>query len=221
MVDMSYTEKAYSESRVKGVFGDSMAEGIAGMGAVALAIIGLANVYPVLLASIAIMTVGVALAFEGGAVSARYSALNGERFTKMDAAAHWGGVAALFLAGASGIALGILSLVGVIPMVLIPVAAIVFGSALMLDSGANERLSGLEARHSETFSVSEDVVKKTARASAGIQVLVGIGSIVLGILALVGIAPLVLSLVVMLSVGAVELLTGVMIGGRMASIFSK
>jgi hypothetical protein len=221
MVDMSDTETGYSEHRKKGAFGGSMAEGIAGLGAIALAIFGLSNVYPVLLASVAIMAVGVALAFEGGTVSARYSAFAKEGTTIKDMAARWGGMTALFLAGAIGIALGILSLIGLVPMVLIPVAAVVFGFALMLDSGANERLSALETRHSEAFNASEDVVRRTAGFSAGIQIVVGLGSIVLGILALVGIAPLSLSLIVMLSIGAVSLVTGNLIGGRLSAIFSK
>ena len=221
MADMTYTEKEYYESRTKGAFSGSMAEGIAGMGAIALAIIGLSNVYPVLLASIAIMAVGVALAFEGGAVSARYSALAKAGTTGKDMAVRWGGVTALFLAGAIGIALGILSLVGLVPMVLMPVAAIVFGSALMMDSGVNERLSVLEASRSEAFNASEDTIRRTARFSAGIQVMVGLGSIVLGILALVGLAPLGLSLIAMLSIGVATLATGTLIGGRLSAIFSK
>jgi hypothetical protein len=221
MVDMAYTEREDSKSHNKGVFSGSMAESLAGMGAIALAIIGLSNVYPALLASIAILAIGVALAFEGGSVSARYSALAKEGTTTKDMAARWGGVTALFLAGAIGIALGILSLVGLVPMVLIPVAGIVFGSALMMDSGANERLSVLEARHSEDFNASEDAIRKTARFSAGTQVLVGIGSVTLGILALVGIAPMVLSLITMLSIGAASLLTGALIGGRLTALFSS
>ena len=63
------------------------------------------------------------------------------------------------------------------------------------------------------------LIKETAHASAGIQVLVAIGSIVLGILALLNIYPIVLSLVAMLSIGAVTLLTGAVIGGRMVRTF--
>jgi hypothetical protein len=221
MADMSYMEKEYTGIRTKAAFSGSMAEGIAGMCAVALAIIGLAHIHPVLLASIAIIAVGVAMAFEGGTISARYSPITKEGATTKDTVARWSGLTALFLAGAIGIALGVLSLVGVVPMVLMPVAAIVFGSALMLDSGANEHISALEARHPEDFNVSAGVVRNTGRVSAGIQILAGIGGIVLGILALTGIAPLVLSLVVMLSIGAVLLLTGALIGGRMTPISGK
>ncbi len=104
-------------------------------------------------------------------------------------------------------------------MILLPAAAIVFGSALILDSGANARLSVLEARHSEEFKSREKTIKETAYASAGIELLVGIGIIVLGIVALNGVYPLMLILVAMLGIGAANLMTGAMIGGRMSSIF--
>ena len=44
--------------------------GVVGIGAVGLAIIGLANVAPQFLASIASIAIGMALAFEGGMISA-------------------------------------------------------------------------------------------------------------------------------------------------------
>ena len=219
MDQTDYTSKEFSGSGAKMIFGESTAEGIAGMGAVALAILGLVNILPAMLVSISIIAVGVALAFEGGAISARYAAYIREAHSKMDATLRWSGISALFLAGAAGIALGILALIGVVPTVLIPVAALVFGAALVLDSGANERLSMMEAHHAEEFKISEHAVKETARASAGVQVLVGIGSIVLGILALIGIHPIVLSLVAMLALGAATLITGAAIGGRMARVF--
>jgi hypothetical protein len=219
MVDTAYTGKDFSETNAKGAFSSALAEGIAGIGAVALAIIGLAHVFPEILVSVATIAIGVALAFEGGAISARYSAMLSEPEEKSDATAQWGGVTALFVGGATGIALGILALVGVAPMVLIPVAALVFGSALVLDSGANERLSIMEARHTEGFRVSENVIRETTHAASGIQVLVGLGSIALGILALIGLVPMILSLVAMLSIGAANLLTGSMIGARLSKVF--
>jgi hypothetical protein len=211
------------KSHTKKAFNSMTVEGVVGLGAVAATIVGLSNVAPELLAAIACMAVGVASAFEGGAISARYSTLIGmaEGYTSTDASARWVGMTILFLAGAVGIALGILSLLGIAPMILIPVAAIVLGSAMILDSGANTRLSILEMRHSEEFNCRENIIKETAYASAGIELLVGIGSVVLGIVALNGVYPLVLSLVAMLSIGAANLMTGAMIGGRMSSIFRR
>jgi hypothetical protein len=218
MAEPTYTSKEVSESKIKAAMGSSMTEGFIGIGAVALAIIGLAGVLPVILLAVATIALGVALAFEGGSISARYAALIEEGEAKKDAA-RWGGVTSLFLAGVAGITLGILSLIGIVPGILIPVSAIAFGGALILDSGANERLSRLEAEYSEGFKTSESVMRETARTSAGLQVLVGLGAIALGILALVNVFPLVLSLVAMLSIGTVNLITGTIIGGRMATMF--
>ncbi len=218
MVEPTYTSKDVSESRVKAAMGSSITEGFIGIGAVALAIIGLAGILPVILVAVATIAIGVALAFEGGSISARYAALMEEGETKGEAA-RWGGVTSLFLAGVAGITLGILSLIGIVPGILIPVSAIAFGGALILDSGANERLSRLEAQHAAGLKATEGVVRETSRTSAGLQMSVGLAGIALGILALVNVYPLVLSLVAMLSIGAVNLITGSMIGGRMATIF--
>ena len=130
-----------------GAMSNPITMGIVGIGAVATAIIGLANVLPQFLASITVIAVGVGLAFEGGAISARYAALISEGLETNDSI-RVGGITSLFLGGAAGITLGILALVGVQPITLIPIAAIVFGAAMILDSGTSERLSVLETRHS-------------------------------------------------------------------------
>jgi hypothetical protein len=221
--EVNATKEKLWKSHSKTGLGSSSAEGLVGLGAMALAIIGLANIIPFVLMSVASIAVGLALAFEGGAISARYSALMDfeEGPTQVGASARWGGVTTLFLAGSAGITLGILSLLGIVPMILIPVSALIYGAALILDSGTNARLSVLEARHSDEFKAKESTIKETAQATAGIQVLAGIGSIVLGILALNGVSPLVLSLVVMLSIGAANSLTGTIIGGRITRILRK
>jgi hypothetical protein len=180
---------------------------VAGIAAVAISIIGLAQVFPEILVSIATLAVGVALLFEGGAMAARFSDLVPE-MEKSAERVRWGGLTAEFLAGAAGIALGILALLHLAPMVLVPIAAIVYGCALILDSGVNHRLRSLEAQ------------KSGVHGSGNIQVLVvlvGVGAVTLGILALVGIVPMVLSLVAMLGIGGANLLSGSMIGGRMLS----
>lgn len=218
MVEPTYTSKNVSESRVKAAMGSSITEGFIGIGAVALAIIGLAGILPSILVAVATIAIGVALAFEGGSISARYAALLTEGETRKEDATRLGGVTALFLAGVAGIAMGILSLIGIASGILIPVSAIAFGGALILDSGANARLSQLEVSHAEV-KASESIMRETARSSAGLHMVVGLAGIALGILALVNVYPMVLSLVAMLSIGGVNLITGTMVGGRLATIF--
>lgn len=219
MVETANVNKEYyREPHARAAFGGTMAESFAGMGAVALAIIGLAHVFPQLLASIASIAVGISLAFEGGAISARYAALIGER-QPGEGAVGWQGTTSLFMAGAAGIALGILALVNVKPMILIPVAAVVFGAALILDSGANAHLATLEARYGAGSNFRPGLLRESAQESAGTQVLVGVGGVALGIIALTGIAPLVLSLVAMLIIGGANLMSGALIGERLPSTF--
>lgn len=209
------------KSHTRKAFTSITTEGIIGIAAVTLAIIGLANVVPEVLMAIACIAVGVAFAFEGGAISARYSTLIelNERYAKSDSFARWGGMGTLFVTGAFAIGLGILSLIGIVPLVLVPVAAIVLGAGLIVGSYTNYRLSVREARHYEEFRSRENVVKETTHASAGIQFAVGCAAVVLGIVALNGVYVLGLSLIAMLVIGATNALSGAMLGGRMSSIF--
>ena len=218
MAESSYHSSETTESAAKGGAGAGMAEGIIGIAAVALAIIGLANVFPVILVAVATVAIGVAFAFEGGTISARYAALSGAGGAEQSSVG--GGVTAMFLSGLTGITLGILSLIGINPLVLIPISAIAFGAALVMDSSSTARLAVLESTGREGFSSGSAVIaEETARSTAGLQILGGVAAITLGILALIGIVSLVLSLVAMLIVGAVNLLSGAMVGSQMVSVF--
>lgn len=200
----------------------SMAEGAAGLGAVVLAILGLAGILPFLLLPISTIAIGAALLFEGGAIAARFSNLltgmsrSGAQTTELG-----GGMTAEFLGGAAGVALGILGLLGVLPAVLIPVAAIVFGGSLIFGSAVTTRLNSLEIASSGGHELAQAAAREAVAAAAGVQVLVGLGGIALGIIALIGVAPDVLSLVAMLSIGASVLLSGTAISRRMVGVFRR
>ncbi len=191
--------------------GISIVEGIAGLVAVALAIIGLANVAPWVLASVAAIALGAAFVFESGAMAARFSALESEAQEESVSWLKWSTAGAEFLMGFAGIALGILALLGIDPAALVPVAIIVYGTALMVDSGIRMRLRKLETKHLDWRSF----------AFAAPQVFVGLGSITLSILALVGVAPLALILVGLLSVGTAVLITGSLVTGRSISLYRR
>ncbi|MFZ0932329.1 MAG: hypothetical protein WAN11_27265 [Syntrophobacteraceae bacterium] len=201
--------------------GTSFIEGLVGLAAVALAIIGLAHIYPWLLASISTIALGAAFVFESGAIGARFSALAQDTQGSETASSKWSGITAGFLAGCAGIALGILALLGVEQTVLIPVATIVFGAALIMDSGIRVRLSAMESERFSLQGVGREVAREAASASSGIQVLFGLGGITLGILAVIGISPQTLSLVALLGVGAAVLVVGSLVGGRMMSIYRR
>lgn len=201
--------------------GVSITEGVTGLATVALAIIGLADIFPWLLGAIATIALGAALVFEAGAITARFAALEpeGQGSLSLLTWGRWGTMSAGFLAGCAGIALGILAILHVDPEVLIPIAVIVYGAALIMDSGVRVRLSTLESEHAGLHGMSKQVAREAAAASSGIQVLVGLGGITLGILATIGISSQTLCLVALLSIGSAILVVGSFVGGRVIGMY--
>lgn len=221
MDNYPHVERESAEGPVKVATGTSVIEGLTGLGAVALSIIGLANVFPRVLLAVATIALGAALLFESGSIAARFSAIvaqSGPGQGRLSYSRIGGGMTTGFLAGAAGIALGILALLGIVPMVLIPISAIAYGIALVMDSGLKTRLTALESETSGEQGFGQVVASETASAYSGIQVIVGIGAVTLGILALVGINTLILSLVAMLIVSAAILVGGSIVGTRMVSM---
>jgi hypothetical protein len=199
----------------------STAASICGLGALALAIIGLAGAYPVFLVTIATIVAGAALMFEGGAISARVSKLmtDAGRPTA-ETSSVGGGMSAEFIAGIAGIALGIIALIGVVPGVLIPIAAIVFGGALLIGGGATASLNNLLSNRFEDTK-AQQAIRGAIGISSGVKTLVGLGAIALGVLALIGVATLPLSLIAMLIVGAAEFVGGGAVSGMFAGMFRR
>ncbi|HEX8949631.1 MAG TPA: hypothetical protein VF790_11750 [Dissulfurispiraceae bacterium] len=220
---MSVTQPEYherfEERRSRGMLAaGTIAEGIAGIGAIVLSIIGLVNILPAIMLSIATIAVGAALFFEGGAVTARFSHLLTMEESRVDVKEFGIGMTTEFLAGIAGMVLGILALIGILRMTLIPIAAIVFGASLLLGSGVSARLNSLWAVAAEDREAVREVTREAITASSGVQVLLGLSAIVLGILALIGFAPLALSLVAMLVLGLSDLLSGTSVMGRIMGI---
>lgn len=206
-----------SERTISGtIAGGSAIEAIGGIGAVVLTIIGLAGIVPHLMLSIAVIAVGAALVVEGAAIAAEYSRVlaevGGGSAINVELG---GGVAMEFLGGAAGIVLGILALIGIVPHLLNPIAAIVFGAALVLSTGTMTQFRNIGPSYSE----AERLARGAVSGGVGIQALAGLGAIVLGILALVGTNPLVMTLVALLAVGAAILFTGTAITSRLMTLF--
>lgn len=203
------------------VAGGSAVEAFGGLGTAVLAILGLAGVFPMYLAAIATIALGVSLFSEGGAVATRYRRVldeaGGGRF---EAAELGGGITAELLTGAAGSVLGVLALLGTVPAVLISSAVVVFGAGLLFGSGATARLDAFAATAGSEGRTGQ-VAREAMRAAAGAQVLIGIASVVLGVLGLVGIAPMVLGLVALLGLGASVLLSGSAIAGRVMNALER
>jgi hypothetical protein len=205
------------ETTMSIVAGGSVAEAVGGIGAAVLAILGLAGLLPQEMAAIATMAVGVALLLEGIAIATRFSDLLSETGRSLsDAAKLGGGLGAEFLGGVAGGILGLLALLGIVPVTLMAIAVIVFGASLLLSSGATYRLDSLASKLGQKTLTGTQVLAGVA--ASGVQVLVGIAGIALGIIALVGVSPMILILVGLLSIGAAVLISGSAVSGTIASV---
>jgi len=121
--------------------------------------------------------------------------------------------------GVAGIFLGALSLFGVTPRILLPVATVIFGLVLVLGTWAivrlNDRYTAKTCEKEETRAVARAGV----RIAETLEAFIGFGSIALGILGLtgLGLAPLTLTPVAMLGVGFSSLLNSTIFSGRVLS----
>lgn len=213
----SEREQEVTTARV--IAGGSSLEVIGGAGAAVLAIVGLAGGLPGYMAAIATIAIGGALVAQGGSIAARWSEvmheLDGGQYERVEVG---GGMSAEMLGGAAGIALGILALVGVMPLVLLSVAAIVFGGAVLFGGASMPELSELSLGPRASANARR-MTREAVKASGATMALAGIGAGVLGIIALIGAAgsqTLTLILVSMLALGGALLLSGTSLAGKVA-----
>lgn len=202
----------------------SVGETIAALATIILTILGLARVAPDFLVAIATIAFGAALLLHGSAVIAEYVRINirpGAMASSGD-----GGLSAVLLAGAAGIVLGILALLGISTHELTAIAIIAFGAALILSASLALRVHLLrlsvatleeKAQRLSSDALSGDMLSSTA----GIFGLAGLSAIVLGILALAGFSPVVLILIALLTLGSVSALTGFDLAGALVSAYSR
>jgi hypothetical protein len=96
-----------------------------------------------------------------------------------------GGAATESMGGVAVIVLTILSLLGVVPRILTPVAGIVFGIAFMVEGAA------IAARQATLIEQTEKTSIQELEIGGGvtIELTIGAAAIVLGVLALIGIVP--------------------------------
>jgi hypothetical protein len=194
-------------------------DAIGGVATIILAIVALSGVNQPMLAAIATIVFGAALLIQGGTMLTEYTKLMSPLGTGMtEEVAGGGGLSALFLVGAAGIVLGVLSLIGIAEHTLMAAAVIAFGSALLLSSNSvwhlyRAKQASYRAGAAPARSGAEFLAGEMASGSAALQCLAGLAAIVLGILAVTGTNPNVLTLVGLLVLGATVLLTGSTLSG--------
>jgi hypothetical protein len=117
--------------------------------------------------------------------------------------------------------LGVLSLLGVRPSILLPAAVIVLGITLLLASGVTARMNTAGIRSLAQNDYVREAGRQSVHAAAGAQLLIGMGALALGIIALDGVSPITLSLAAMLGLGVSDLLNGTAMATRITRIFRK
>jgi hypothetical protein len=216
----AYQKEPYSpewERRItkEMVGGGSLVEVLGGLGAIALAVLAVSNIIPQYLFPIAIMAVGVALAFESATLIMRHGHTPISFRTSP-----W--VSVQFLTGIGGFVLGLLALIGLNPVSLVSISLIVLGSGLFLGSGLTAKLNSLETERKENVMAERHQrnwhFALVTVPVVTIQVLCGLGAIALGILALLGIATGVLSAVAIFALGGAVFLSGTAVGGRLMRV---
>lgn len=196
------------------VTGGSTLELIGGGAAVVLTIIGLAGFLPFYMTSIATIAIGGALLAHGAAVAARWNEtmrqVASDRRHRVEVSS---GVGSEMLGGAAAVALGIIALAGVMPFVLLAVAAIVLGGSIVLGAPAHTDLARMASEGDRLGKLTYEAVE----GSSGAMVLAGVGAIVLGILALINVGPpFTLVMVSILAIGAAVFLGGSALTARFA-----
>lgn len=204
----------------------SVAESITALVTVVLTILGLAHVAPEFLVAVATIVFGAALLLHGSATLAEYASITLPPNAGPSPTHPTGdnGLSAVFLAGAAGVVLGILALLGISTHELTAIAVIAFGAALILSGSSAARVYLLRA----SLATSDERAKRIAgdalagemlSSSAGILGLAGLAAIVLGILALAGFSPVMLILIALLALGSVSALNGIDLTAAMMSAY--
>ncbi len=212
-------QATYRESVAYG----GLIDAIGGIATIVLAVIGLARVHEPLMVAIATVVFGVALLIQGGTMLSEFAQVIFPPESKVGDVDQFGGasLSVVFMGGAAGIVLGVLALLGINATVLTPIAAIVFGTVLVLSSNAVWQLymlrRAIKSEGQPQYAGAELLASEIASGSAGIQALAGLVAIVLGVLAVAGEANLTLNLVALLALGATTVMTG---GGLTATVLS-
>lgn len=181
--------------------------------AAACAIAGLADVLPVRLAALATLGVGFALLAQSTTLAARWSDAVKIRDSERAEAV---GIGTEMFGGLGGIALGVLALVDILPFILLPVAAITIGVALLLGGPTQPELA--EVAPASSVGKHYRVTRRAVRTSGGVMAMAGLGAVVLGALALlVSTGPIVtLCLAAMLCIASALVLAGGAVTARFA-----
>lgn len=200
--------------------GRSVSQGMFGGIALVLGIVGLAiastHSGPVIyLDAIAQIALGIAVIAFGVALATAYLRLAATAQPIAGMAGSMTGTTADMFLGGAVVLLGILGLLSVAPPVLIPVAVIVVGAGLLLNSVASARAVMLEVALGGERSVMQRVNDEIVLATASARAAAGLTMGVLGILSLTGTYAVTLTLAAAIVGGAAMLLASTSLSSRL------
>ncbi len=205
----------------KAVLGDFLVEGLIGIVTIILSIIGLSGYSPAAMLSIAVIIIGIAFLLEGGAISMRFPrVLAARRRDAYDEELRMG-VNAGFLGGLIGIILGILSLIGLSTLILVSVAAIIYGATLVLSSGTMLRFKILSYER-DPERARKNMAFEAVSSMLFAEFMFGLGTVILGIISLAGtLYPWSLVFTAFLVLGFGGLLTAAVVTSKMVEIVRR
>ncbi len=220
--NVSPTTGAWIQPRTARILaGGGFAEAVGGAVAVILSIVALSGMYTALLLPIAAICIGFALLVEGAAIASRFRDLLQETGSRMELGELGGGLSAEFVGGVTGVVMGVLALIGVAPLTLMSVTAIIFGVATLLGAAATwaQRWPMVSARESDERV--RLLLRQAVSTASALEVLSGLAALLLGILGLTPIGTVSLPLAAFLIVGLAILLSGTIVGTKMSAAFQR
>ena len=200
--------------------GGAATESMGGVAVIVLAILALIGVAPRILNPVAGIVFGLAFMVEGAAIAARQASLiQGTTETTTTGAQTLevgSGVTIELTVGAAAIVLGVLSLIGIVPAILMSALTTAAGAGLILSAGSVQRLNELQANLTSPTPQRASVAHAATSSAAGVQFLAGVAVTVLGILGLTRTGnPLIMSSVGLLVLGCAITLSGTALASRM------
>jgi hypothetical protein len=188
------------------------------LGIVGLAILGSHHGAVFYLDAVAQISLGVALVVFGMALAMAYARLAAQTQGVGGLGGTVTGTTGDMFLGGAAVILGVLAVLNVAPAVLVPVAVIVVGVGMILNSVAAVRATTLEtdliAERTPARRVSEELVF----ATASIRAVAGIAVGILGIIGLTGADAMVLTLAAAIVAGAAMLLASTSLSGRFVHV---
>jgi hypothetical protein len=190
---------------------------VVGLCSAVICIVGLTTIYSVAAASLATILIGAALLIEAGSVVARSNKLAYESTEVGWAIGSENAV--LSLVGILGIVLGVMAWSGIDTVTMLACASILMGTGLLVESSSESVLARLRLASYRTREPAEHYTHQAMRASAGINLLIGIAGIILGVMALMGYSSFTLIFVSMLTLAVGVLLGNLALAGCFLGAF--